>query len=75
MAARTITHNLKTEPHVAKTCCCCAATSGQEDGVVRGLAEGLGVTGRGERPDLHADPNRGGQLTLFHVDLYRIEDP
>ena len=44
---------------------------------VRGLAEGLGVSG-----DEVSSPTftliqeyRGGRLTLFHVDLYRIEDP
>jgi tRNA threonylcarbamoyladenosine biosynthesis protein TsaE len=44
---------------------------------VRGLAEGLGVS-----HDEVSSPTftliqeyRGGRLTLFHVDLYRIEDP
>jgi tRNA threonylcarbamoyladenosine biosynthesis protein TsaE len=44
---------------------------------VRGLAEGLGVP-----RDEVSSPTftliqeyRGGRLTLFHVDLYRIEDP
>jgi tRNA threonylcarbamoyladenosine biosynthesis protein TsaE len=44
---------------------------------VRGLAEGLGVA-----RDEVSSPTftliqeyRGGRLTLFHVDLYRIEDP
>jgi tRNA threonylcarbamoyladenosine biosynthesis protein TsaE len=44
---------------------------------VRGLAEGLGVS-----PDEVSSPTftliqeyRGGRLPLFHVDLYRIEDP
>jgi tRNA threonylcarbamoyladenosine biosynthesis protein TsaE len=44
---------------------------------VRGLAEGLGV-----HRDEVSSPTftliqeyRGGRLTLFHVDLYRIEDP
>jgi tRNA threonylcarbamoyladenosine biosynthesis protein TsaE len=44
---------------------------------VRGLAEGLGV-----RRDEVSSPTftliqeyRGGRLPLFHVDLYRIEDP
>jgi tRNA threonylcarbamoyladenosine biosynthesis protein TsaE len=44
---------------------------------VRGLAEGLGI-----RRDEVSSPTftliqeyRGGRLPLFHVDLYRIEDP
>src|SRR4051794_16055361 len=44
---------------------------------VRGLAEGLGVS-----RDEVSSPTftliqeyRGGRLTLFHVDLYRVEDP
>jgi tRNA threonylcarbamoyladenosine biosynthesis protein TsaE len=44
---------------------------------VRGVAEGLGVS-----RDEVSSPTftliqeyRGGRLTLFHVDLYRIEDP
>jgi tRNA threonylcarbamoyladenosine biosynthesis protein TsaE len=44
---------------------------------VRGLAEGLGVD-RGEvsSPTFTLiQEYRGGRLTLFHVDLYRIEDP
>ena len=44
---------------------------------VRGLAEGLGVA----RGDVSSptftliQEYRGGRLPLFHVDLYRIEDP
>jgi len=45
--------------------------------LVRGLAEGLGVS-----PDDVSSPTftimqeyRGGRVTLFHVDLYRLEDP
>src|SRR5580765_2484562 len=44
---------------------------------VRGLAEGLGVS----REEVSSptftliQDCRGGRLTLFHVDLYRIEDP
>jgi tRNA threonylcarbamoyladenosine biosynthesis protein TsaE len=44
---------------------------------VRGLAEGLGV----DRSEVSSptftliQEYRGGRLTLFHVDLYRIEDP
>lgn len=44
---------------------------------IRGLGEGLGVP-----PDEVSSPTftliqeyRGGRLPLFHVDLYRIEDP
>ena len=44
---------------------------------VRGLAEGLGVM-----PSEVSSPTftlmqeyRGGRLTLFHVDLYRLNDP
>ena len=44
---------------------------------VRGLAEGLGVS----RAEVSSptftliQEYRGGRLTLFHVDLYRLEDP
>ena len=45
--------------------------------LVRGLADGLGVP-----PDDVSSPTftlmqeyRGGRLTLFHVDLYRLDDP
>lgn len=44
---------------------------------VRGLAEGLGV----DRAEVSSptftliQEYRGGRLPLFHVDLYRIEDP
>ena len=44
---------------------------------VRGLAEGLGID-----PDEVSSPTftlvqeyRGGRLPLFHVDLYRLDDP
>ena len=45
--------------------------------LVRGLAEGLGV----DRSEVSSptftliQEYRGGRLTLFHVDLYRIDDP
>src|SRR6202140_4154522 len=44
---------------------------------VRGLAEGLGVSrDEGSSPTFTLiQEYRGGRLTLFHVDLYRIEDP
>jgi len=44
---------------------------------VKGLAEGIGV----QRDEVSSptftlvQEYRGGRLTLFHVDLYRIEDP
>jgi tRNA threonylcarbamoyladenosine biosynthesis protein TsaE len=45
--------------------------------LVRGLAEGLGIT-----PDEVSSPTftlmqeyRGGRLPLIHVDLYRLDDP
>lgn len=44
---------------------------------VKGLAEGLGVS----RDDVSSptftlmQEYRGGRLTLFHVDLYRLDDP
>ncbi|HJZ73562.1 MAG TPA: tRNA (adenosine(37)-N6)-threonylcarbamoyltransferase complex ATPase subunit type 1 TsaE [Vicinamibacterales bacterium] len=44
---------------------------------VKGLAEGLGI-GRDEvsSPTFTlVQEYRGGRLTLFHVDLYRIDDP
>jgi len=44
---------------------------------VRGLAEGLGI-----HPDEVSSPTftliqeyRGGRISLFHVDLYRLDDP
>src|SRR3954453_8244117 len=44
---------------------------------VRGLAEGLGVApGEVSSPTFTLiQEYRGGRLPLFHVDLYRIEDP
>jgi tRNA threonylcarbamoyladenosine biosynthesis protein TsaE len=44
---------------------------------VRGLAEGLGVSGEEVSSPTFTliQEYRGGRLTLFHVDLYRIEDP
>ena len=44
---------------------------------VKGLAEGLGVdAGEVSSPTFTLIPEyRGGRLTLFHVDLYRLNDP
>ena len=44
---------------------------------VRGLARGARrVRRRSVQPDLHAHPGiRGSTLTLYHVDLYRLDPP
>jgi hypothetical protein len=59
------------------TSCSCTAISRQKTAFVKGPAEGLGVEReRGEQPDVHDHAEyRGGRLTLFHVDLYRLNDP
>jgi tRNA threonylcarbamoyladenosine biosynthesis protein TsaE len=44
--------------------------------LVKGLAAGLGVTSRVQSPTyalIHE--HRGGRLTLYHLDLYRLESP
>ena len=44
---------------------------------VKGLAEGLGVAGEEVSSPTFTlmQEYRGGRLTLFHVDLYRLDDP
>ena len=43
---------------------------------VKGLARGLGVTARVHSPTFTlVNIYRGGRLTLFHLDLYRLETP
>jgi tRNA threonylcarbamoyladenosine biosynthesis protein TsaE len=44
--------------------------------LVKGLAAGLGVTSRVQSPTyalIHE--HRGGRLTLYHLDLYRLDNP
>jgi len=44
--------------------------------LVRGLARGLGFTGRVHSPTFTlVNTYEGGKLTLFHLDLYRLETP
>jgi tRNA threonylcarbamoyladenosine biosynthesis protein TsaE len=44
--------------------------------LVRGLARGLGCPGRVHSPTFTlVNEYRGGRLTLFHLDLYRLETP
>jgi tRNA threonylcarbamoyladenosine biosynthesis protein TsaE len=41
---------------------------------VKGLARGLGISGRVHSPTFTlVNEYRGGRLTLFHLDLYRLE--
>ena len=43
---------------------------------VKGLARGLGVTGRVHSPTFTlVNEYAGGRLRLFHLDLYRLETP
>ena len=44
--------------------------------LVKGLARGLGVTGRVHSPTFTlVNEYAGGRLRLFHLDLYRLETP
>jgi tRNA threonylcarbamoyladenosine biosynthesis protein TsaE len=44
--------------------------------LVKGLARGLGVTGRVHSPTFTlVNEYTGGRLRLFHLDLYRLETP
>ncbi len=44
--------------------------------LVKGLARGLGVTGRVHSPTFTlVNEYGGGRLRLFHLDLYRLETP
>jgi tRNA threonylcarbamoyladenosine biosynthesis protein TsaE len=42
---------------------------------VSGLARGLGCTGRVRSPSFTLINEYGGEMPLFHLDLYRIEGP
>jgi len=44
--------------------------------LVRGLAQGLGITARVHSPTFTlVNEYNGGRLRLFHLDLYRLETP
>ena len=44
--------------------------------LVKGLARGLGITARVHSPTFTLiNVYEGGRLTLFHLDLYRLETP
>jgi tRNA threonylcarbamoyladenosine biosynthesis protein TsaE len=44
--------------------------------LARGIARGLGFTGRVHSPTFTlVNQYEGGRLTLFHLDLYRLETP
>jgi tRNA threonylcarbamoyladenosine biosynthesis protein TsaE len=86
----TITHQTRSEDETAAVGRHLAASLGAGDVVllsgdlgagktafVKGLAEGLGV----QRDDVSSptftlmQEYRGGRVTLYHVDLYRLDDP
>ena len=44
--------------------------------LVKGIARGLGIPGRVHSPTFNlVNSYTGGRLTLFHLDLYRLETP
>lgn len=44
--------------------------------LVKGIARGLGITARVHSPTFNlVNIYEGGRLTLFHLDLYRLESP
>jgi tRNA threonylcarbamoyladenosine biosynthesis protein TsaE len=88
MAARTITTQSENETaavgrELAATLCAGDAVllfgdlGAGKTAFVRGLAEGLGVAGGDVSSPTFTliQEYRDGRLPLFHVDLYRIEDP